>query len=507
MTRIAAALIAIVAASSSVAVWAQTEAGTETAPTPSPENALSLDKAVEIMLAESEDLKTAILTVESVALTPQTLDGAYDWNGQADLGVRRDEAPRTSSFEPQTITTVPLSASLSRLFPSGTYVEASLSASYFDAPFDLPFPIEGQIERGWRQGVTLTARHPLWGTSQTDVLDLQREEIEKNVVATAAQVAEGVEQGVAGVHRLFWGWVLAEEAVHVANASVESAEELRDLVARRVRRGMADERDLLLTEAGVQQAKLQVVGATRGRDAARRSLLDLMGVAPDAFDTVSYDVEKPVTDVDADALTGQGVASSLALRTLEAQRDATEVAQLRVREQMKGGLSAVASVSQEALFPNGTGLDDDVGYIAFGGVRYTQTFGNAGRVTEIRQREIDRRRIESQIARKKQQIRAAAGEHTAAIASARTQIEEAQKLLDTARRRYETEQRNFSIGRIPLRDLVDARNMVVNAEYNLALARVSLQQAATERSLLDGSMTAAYRMQILKDLQLGGGAP
>jgi outer membrane protein TolC len=262
-------------------------------------------------------------------------------------------------------------------------------------------------------------------------------------------------------------------------------------------------------DASVQQARQQVLQAERTADQSRRALLDLMGVAPDAFERLQYDLDAEVPFRSDDEVVDQATQTSLKMMGYKAQKQALEAGRDAAVLEMRPALNAVGRVSQAALFPNGDGLDDEFGYTVFGGVRYERTFGDAASQTQLRQAEIDLRRVDSEIARLKQQIRTSAGEHNAAILNAREQIGEARKMLEIAEQRLKTEERNFRIGRIPLRDLIEARNQVTQAGYMLAAARVSLQFAATERKLLDGSMTLPWRGEMLRrmklDKSLGGG--
>lgn len=463
---------------------------------------LELNQAVETMFEQSEDLKQAILVVESASLSPYRLAAAYQWQTFAESGVSRDEGPRTSPFEPDTITTVPLTVGASRFFPTGTQVEATVTASYFDAPVDLSsFPISF-IQSGWRQGVTLSARHPILGTDRSQQLELQGQQVARQVTATATSVADGVEQGLAGVHRLFWSWALAEEALKTAQEGLAQAEETERIVAGKHRRGLLENRDLLLAQSAVHQVRQQLLGAEQAADGSRRALLELMGADPDAYDAIAYDLDREVVDVPASEVLQAAIASNLKLQTLDAQKKVADLDVQMAREQLRSRVVAIGRVSQEALFPNGAGFDDDVGYTAFAGVRYEKDFGNADAQIRLRQARIDIRRIESEVLRTKQKLEAASEGHVSSIRNARQRIADAEEMVNVAEERLQTEERNFNIGRIPLRDLIDARNQVTQSKYALAAARVSLQMAATDRDLTSGSLTTSWRKRILAQMNV-----
>ncbi len=462
--------------------------------------ALTLPMAVDGALERSKDLESALLTLESASLAPHRLDAAYQWNAFAEGGVSRDEAPRRSPFEPETITTVPLAAGLSRLFPTGTFVEVRADGAWFETPapsvsFGGPAVEIPSIESGWSQGVTITARHPVYGKSPDEVLALQKTQVAAEVEAGGSRIAEGLDQVLGDVHRRFWGQALSQEALRVSDEGVKAAKEIHDLVARKRKRGFADDRDSLRAQAAVQQAKEQLLAAERALDQSRRGLLDRVGVQEGAYARVEYDLKRAVREEPLESLVARAEASSLALRSLNHSRRAREVEITLARTQQQSSLYAIGRLSEQGLFPNGS-FDDDFGFVAFGGLRWDKAFGDSDAKTRIRQADLDLKRLDADIARTKERIRVAAAEANAAIASARERIKNAEDLVATQEKRYAEEQKNFDIGRSLLRDVIEARQSLTGARFGLAAARVSLQMAATERDLLAGGLTESWRERL-----------
>lgn len=467
-------------------------------PAASPSPGLSLEVAVNLAMERSKDLEAALLAMEAATLAPERLDGAYDWAAFAEGGVSRDAAPRTSPFEPETITTVPLSAGLSRLFPVGTFLDVETGASYFDTPFpETGFPIS-LLESGVRQYTRVTATHPLWGSTPGKTIRLQQTLIAENAAAGAAQAAEGLDQVLTGIHRGFWGWVMAVEALDNANEAVKAAEEIRDQVVRKLRRGLADERDRLRAAAAVQQALDQRLAAEWIVDQARRAFLDVVG-APGAYEFASYDLDAPVPERSLEEVVSAAFEASLGLRALENRRDAQHLVVALSDERVKPRLSAVARLREDALFPRGDDFDDDLGFTTFLGLRFDKTFGNAEANVDRRQARLELRRIDAEIARKRERIRTAAAEQDAAIASARARVLASQELVGIQEARLREEQRNFDIGRAVLRDLIEARQQVTGAKFLLDAARVTLRMAAEERALLAGDLTGKWRDRLARD--------
>lgn len=463
-----------------------------------PEGPLSLDEAVDVALGRAKDLEAALIGLEAAFLAPERLEGAYDWTAFAETGVNRDAAPRTSPFQPKEITTVPLTAGLTRLFPTGTFLDVEAGGSYFNTPFpDLGFPI-AQIEDGWNQHVSITATHPIWGSTPQGTLRLQQRRLTEEVAAGAAQAAQGLDRVLAGIHRGFWGWAMAVETLENADEAVKAAEEIRDQVTRRARRGLADERDRLRAAAAVQQAVDQRLGAERAVDQARRALLDAIGT-PGAFERAEYDLDQPVPEMPVEQVIREADGASLALRALRNRREAQTYVLALSDEQVKPRLSAVGRLREDALFPNGSAFDDDVGFTTFLGLRLDKTFGNTEANVDRRRARLELRRIDAEIARTREQIRTAAAEQQAAIASARARVEAAQELLRIQQARLREEQRNFNIGRSFLRDLIEARQQVTVARFLLDGARVGLRMAGTERALLTGELTGGWRERLARD--------
>lgn len=458
---------------------------------------LTLPVAVGAALENSADLRSAMLSLESAALTPERFDDAFATNAFAEGGVNRDELPRTSPFQGNQITSVPVNGGITRLFPTGTYLEASADASWFESPAPSfgGFPIT-TIESGWTQGATITARHPVWGVGQAELLALQRQQATSEIAGVTAQTAEGLDQVLGEVHRRFWSWALAEEALRNAQEGVRAAEDVRAEVLRKARRGLADERDTLRVAAAVQQARDQAIAAERAIDASRRVLLDRIGATQAQYGAIAYDLEEPVEDVPLDTVVKRAEESSLALRALESAREAQTVTLSIAAAEQRGRVFAVGRFREETLFPDGAAFDADIGYTAYLGVRWERRFGNAAADVSTRQASLALRRNENDVARAKEQIRVAASEHEAAIRSARVRVESALELVKIQERRQAEERRNFDIGRSFLRDVIEARQQVTAARFQLAAARVALRMAVTERELLSGSLTAPWREKL-----------
>lgn len=488
-------------------VLAQAAVATPAA-SPAPPPALSMEAAVDLALERSKDLEAALLSMEAAALAPERLEGAYDWAAFAEGGVNRDVAPRTSLFEPEEVTTVPISAGLSRLFPVGTFLDVQSGASYFDTPFPgfrIPDPTSPtgfteipQLERGVRQYTSVTATHPLWGSTPGKTIRLQQSQIAETVAAGAAQAAGSLDQVLTGIHRGFWGWVLAVEALENANEAVKAAEQIRDQVIRKLRRGLADERDRLRAAAAVQQAVDQRLAAERVVDGARRALLDVVG-APGEYASAAYDLDAPVPERPLDDVVKNALDASLGLRALENRREAQQIVIALSDERVKPRLSAIARLREDALFPHGDDFDDDLGFTTFLGLRLDKTFGNAGADVDRRQARLELRRIDAEIARTRERIRTAAAEQDAAISSARARVQAAKELVGIQEARLREEQRNFDIGRAVLRDLIETRQQVTLARFLLDAARVSLRMAGEERALLEGELTASWRDRLARD--------
>ncbi|MBI3180421.1 MAG: TolC family protein, partial [Deltaproteobacteria bacterium] len=274
---------------------------------------LTLEQAIDLALRESADLEAALIAIESAALSPGRLDASFAWTAWAEAGVNRDAAPRTTEFQPQTMTTVPASVGVRRLFPFGTSLEAQLAGSYFDAPFpDLGIPIP-VIERGFTQSFTLSATHPLWGSAAHELVDLQRREVTSDVQAGVARTADTLDQVLGEVHRRFWTWALAKQSLRTADAAVAAAHALREQTERKSRRGLAETRDLLRAQAALEVALDQRLAVERTLDAARRALLDRIGT-PDRFTDATYQLDRAVPALPVSEIVARAEATSLALR-------------------------------------------------------------------------------------------------------------------------------------------------------------------------------------------------
>jgi len=162
-------------------------------------------------------------------------------------------------------------------------------------------------------------------------------------VFTWGKIANGYRQAQAGMraaeHRLtstrhdialrateaFYGVIVADEAVVVAERAREQSSSRLGIVQKRLDAGVATQLDLLQAQVGLANADAQLIRARNGGELSRRGFALAVGLDPTADVTVEGSLDFVATDDGLPALTEAAMAQRSELMELREQEVATDM--------------------------------------------------------------------------------------------------------------------------------------------------------------------------------------
>ena len=169
---------------------------------------------------------------------------------------------------------------------------------------------------------------------------------------------------------------------------------------------------------------------------------------------------------------------------------------LRVeRERTRGTLSAIGSVGEEALFPDGP-FESDYGFVLFGGLRYDIGLGKTEADVREAQARLALQEIDVTIENTERILRETTRRLQTIAEHQQQQIKSSVETVNLRKAHLDEEQRNYRIGRSVLKNVVDARTALTRATYAQNSIKVSLLMTASELALLDGRLTETWRQQL-----------
>jgi outer membrane protein len=220
-------------------------------------------------------------TTAAAAPIDLTLDGALERAAEHSDEVR---IARAQAAQARAQVTGARSAALPQVNASMGYNRAVRSSMQFDLPDDL-FPGMGDAfsglpfgrEHTWTGGLTLSQTVYAGGRIQASV-----NMASQAASASALQAAEVGANISLQVTEAYYGAVLAEEMVGIAEASLRQAEEHLERVRIQKRAGNASELDVTRAEVERENLVPRLIEARNGRDLAQANLKRLLNLPADA---------------------------------------------------------------------------------------------------------------------------------------------------------------------------------------------------------------------------------
>jgi outer membrane protein TolC len=295
----------------------------------------------------------------------------------------------------------------------------------------------------------------------------------ESVRASEAALAQNVRNG-------FLGYFDARAAEQIALASTRELEEELRVATARVNAGTLTQADLLRVRVALANARQQAIAAAAQAEVVKATLLDLVGLPPEA----AVELVEPRFEP------APAPSASAAMRSAEERRPEVAQAGWRRRAAQRTRTARYLSLLPEADLEGGYIRTDGQLFVPlnqwFVGVRASWALFEWGATfyqARAAAREADAAALEAEDVK-----RGVAVEVQAALAqlrAAESAVAVAREAIASAEEAYRVEQKLVATGLATTTDLLDAQAALTTARRNLARARYALgvQQVALARAM------------------------
>lgn len=267
---------------------------------------LNVQRVIEYLLRNNHDIKLALLEYKEASHVLREYNAQYDTIAFGSVGYDRSENanPSTARFQGDYTTTQSYAAGLSRHFSTGTDLSASVTSFKQNIHFNSPL-IPGMGGEGYQTGIELELTQELVKNVFGYQERLTRQKLsnteEMNKLWVRQKLAQLLMEAISG----YWNVSIAEENLKTSRISYASNVDIRNLIARKLRLGLAEREDLLDWNSKVLKAQTNVDLAEKALFEAEVAVLQTLGLKQDlpieigtAFNTTPPDVtlEKALAD-------------------------------------------------------------------------------------------------------------------------------------------------------------------------------------------------------------------
>lgn len=462
------------------------------------EESLSLEQVLQQVLDTYPSLQIAAKQVQRARLENARVEGQLSWALGARAGVRRD-----LSFIGALSDQTEASTHLQRKLTNGATV--GLEGSYLredaDAVLSPAFPnpvTTTRLDLSWRQPLLKGTNNPdyaqglVGADAELVIVEAGRRALRDQVAAQTADLFHAAGSTLARI----------QNAAH----AIERTTRLRQYIVGRTSLGLAEEKDLLQTDAQLQAriAERDVLLVVWKQQ--RTSLNRLMGRAWDApFSPQTTQVFDPLPPEPA-ALARRVQENNPGLQRSQAQLRLAESAIMRKRDAAKDKLDFVVSYGNRTRSGDtalGSAVDDTA---RVGGLRleYGRVLERRGPDAELDQAVLDRDIAQQEISKTTDDLHynlsgllAEIDATQQALASYRNSLGREEAKLKEAERRYRT-------GRVETDRLIQYETELYFAELSVAQQSIELARKHTQLDILSGTL---WQRVGLQTDQPGGAVP
>lgn len=316
---------------------------------------------------------------------------------------------------------------------------------------------------------------------------------EQAVETASLSVLATRQQVLADTASAYWGLVLSQRLVTIAEQGLAVAEEERRIVLARVQAGSLAPIERTRVEAAVVQARSSQLQARSAAAAASEGLQVLLGDSPDGqLRAISEPAEPSAIELDDDAIAVEALRSNLDLQQL---RLSEEGADLDLRDAQHARLPSLSLVGSAALKGYETSLSGSFAEVFGGelldwslGGQVGAPLGNRAARGSVAQREaaLGQARISREAAERGllQGVRA----QVRAVEQAAVTVELARANLDLAEQTLAAERVLQEAGRALQKDVLESMRAVDSARVAVEQARVDHAMAVVELMRLRGAL-------------------
>ncbi|PKL38019.1 MAG: hypothetical protein CVV44_12690 [Spirochaetae bacterium HGW-Spirochaetae-1] len=230
---------------------------------------LTVDRVIEYLLRNNLDVKQALLEYKGTGSAMRNYQSKYDYTVFGNIGHSFEKNPNESTviFNGESTRTTNITAGIFRNFNTGTKVSVSANSVIIDSPRD---PISGFPPMGGK-GYQNNLKVELEQDLMKNLFGATDRMTEQSISNAEKMQKQAVKMKLSGllVEALigYWNVAIAEENVKTGQENLKSTEEIRNLIARKLRLGLSENEDIMDWNSKVLQGKTNV-------DMARKYLFD-----------------------------------------------------------------------------------------------------------------------------------------------------------------------------------------------------------------------------------------
>ena len=448
---------------------------------------LSFGQALQRVMATYPSLQVAQEQLQKAKQDRVKVESQLGWVLGAQAGVSHDVSPLTGT----PADTATLGTSLNRGLASGGTLGISGSYNYTDSSFSfpgLPNPsYMGRVDLNWRKPLERGAGNPDYKQGLISA-DASAAIAQANLHSARDQIAQQTMS-------LFYGAALTWAQLQNARDGVQRAKRLLRHVRSNARLGLAEDKDLLQSEAQLRAQSAQVDALIAAWETQRTSLNRLMGQPADAEFVPVLPAETAPVQGDAAAIYKQALAYSPDLARLKAQVDIAQAQLARSRDAKRSQLDLVMGIGagnlQGVSTPTNVNQSD---YAASVQLQYQKALDRRGVDATVVQAELDRSIAQRQLQSTKDDIRYNITGLLDDLRASRDAVDAQHQRVTAEQKKLKDAEQRYRSGRADTIEVIQFENDLFFARLALEQQRISLIQKRFALELLRGSLWDTIRL-------------
>jgi outer membrane protein TolC len=448
---------------------------------------LTLGQALQNVVDTYPSLEVAHMQLQRAQQDRLQVESQLGWILGAQLGASHDLSPFTGTPSDS----ANLSTSLNRGLASGGSIGITGSYDYVDSSFSFP----GLPNPSYTGRVDLTLRKPLAKGAGNPDYKQSLVSADASAAMAHANARAARDQIAQQTMSLFYGAALTWAQLQNARDGVLRAERLKKYVHSNARLGLAEDKDILQSEAQLRAQSAQVDALQAAWDSQRTSLNRLMGrPAKEEF----VPVLPPATlepDSDADAVYQEALAYSPDLARIQAQADISKAQLVRARNASRSQLDLVLGLGggnkQGPSTPSSVNESD---YAASVRLEYQKPLDRRGADASVTQAQLDHSIALRQLQATKDDLRYNIDGLLQDLNKSHDAVKSQELRVDAETSKLKDAEHRYRQGRADTTQLIQFENDLFLARLALEQQRITLLQKQFSLNLLRGTLWNNVRL-------------
>ncbi|HEX2957813.1 MAG TPA: TolC family protein [Chitinispirillaceae bacterium] len=351
-----------------------------------------------------------------------------------------------------------VSTSVTSRHQSGNDMISKLLGSSLDNSYSIGFEIQQPIFTGF---ATLEALQSAKASYELQKVTCQKTEQTVSYAVT----------------RIYWGLVNLRKSGNVANEAVKQLEELTANQKARMEQGMATEHDYLLTDASLEQARLNALTVERSLASTQRQFSVYLGLPVESIIILSDTLSEASNTVafNSDSLLQEALQTRPDLKESNLQLALNEIGIKQVRSSYFPTLAAGFSFSEsrpDQLYKDQWGNN----WYFYASLNF-QIIDWGDRVFKVKKAQSQKLSLLALNEQKRSMVKKEVLDAGEAVEQSIRALDVTRKLEDAQAKSYQASLSKYEEGVIPLYELLDVHNDYISARYKVLEASAALELA------------------------------